>query len=205
MAVQNGRAIVPTINTLLSLPFTLKLATKDHHPVDHISFASNHGPDAKPFESYITIVNPGNPAEKYESRLWPDHCVVGTPGNELIPELDLAKFDLIVHKGTDPRVEMYSAFQSPLRNPPLPSAVSDVANQLKSANISDVLVVGLAGDYCVKSTALDSAEQGWLTYVAEDGVRSVGGDQGWNEAKQELEEKGVRIVDLPWVKEVWTP
>ena len=50
---------MPLINDLLKLPFVLKIATKDHHPPDHVSFASNH-PDAKPFESTTTIVNPAN-------------------------------------------------------------------------------------------------------------------------------------------------
>lgn len=106
----------------------------------------------------------------------------------------------MILKGTDPRVETYSAFRSPLKNPPLMSAVSELADDLTAAAITDVLVVGLAGDYCVKCTALDSADQGWQTYVAGDGVRSVGGDKGWLESKQELEEKGVRIVDSDWVK-----
>ncbi|KAI0775373.1 Isochorismatase-like protein [Irpex lacteus] len=168
LAVPDGRAIVPIINELLSLPFSLKIATKDHHPPNHISFASNHGPSARPFETYATITNPANPSETYESRLWPDHCVIGT----------------------DPRVETYSAFRSPLKNPPLISAVSELAADLTAAAITDVLVVGLAGDYCVKCTALDSADQGWQTYIAGDGVRSVGGDKGWLESKQELGRRG---------------
>ncbi|KAI0092187.1 Isochorismatase hydrolase [Irpex rosettiformis] len=200
LAVQDGRAIIPVVNELLSLPFDLKLATKDHHLPDHISFASNHGPSAKPFDTFITIVNPNNPAETYESRLWPDHCVVGTPGNDLLPELNLARIDKVILKGSDSRVEMYSAFRSPLMNPPLPSAVSELANDLKVADITDVVIVGLAGDYCVRCTAIDSRDQGWPTFIVEGGVRSVGGDVGWNSSKRELEEKGVRIVDLDWVK-----
>ena len=197
-----GRDIVPVLNALLATPFALKLATKDHHPADHVSFASNHGPDARPFETYTTIVNPANPKETYKSLLWPDHCVQGTPGNALVSELHADKVDRVILKGCDPRVEMYSSFRSPLRDPPLASAVSELAEVLKEAGITDVVVGGLAGDYCVKFSALDSAEGGWRTYVLEDGMRCVSGDEGWRAAQEELTSKGVKIVTSQWVKEV---
>jgi nicotinamidase-related amidase len=202
LAVADGRAIVPIINKLLALPFIRKLATKDHHPPDHISFASNHGPSAKPFETFTTIINPGNPEESYKSRLWPVHCVVGTPGNKLLPELDLDKIDKIILKGIDSRVEMYSAFRSPLRNPPLPTAVSELADELRNSNITDVFIAGIAGEYCVKDTALDSIGHGWSTFVVEDAVRSVAGEEGWKETRRELESNGIRVVDLEWVEKV---
>ncbi|CDO73774.1 hypothetical protein BN946_scf185015.g102 [Trametes cinnabarina] len=90
LAVPGGRDIISLINELLRLPFVLKVATKDHHPPEHVSFASNH-PGAAPFLSTCIITNPLNPSETYETQLWPDHCVVGTPGNALVPELDAAR------------------------------------------------------------------------------------------------------------------
>ena len=57
LAVPEGRSIAPILNNLLSLPFALKLATRDWHPRKHVSFASNHGPDAKPFTSTTTITH----------------------------------------------------------------------------------------------------------------------------------------------------
>lgn len=189
------------MNALLSLPFALKLATKDHHPPNHISFAVNH-PGATAFTSFVTVVNPANPEETYESLLWPEHCVVGTPGNELIGELDTDRFDKIVLKGTDPRVEMYSAFRSPLRAPPLESAVSELAGVLAQEGIDGVVIVGLAGDYCVKFSAVDAAEGGWKTYVVEEGVRCVGGEEGWKNTKVEMQQKGIQTATLDWVKEV---
>lgn len=200
LAVPGGRDIVKPINRLLTLPFKLKVATKDWHPQDHISFASNH-PGAVPFQSFTTIVNPANPEETYETRLWPDHCVIDSSGTDLLPELDAAKIDEIVKKGTDPRVEMYSAFRSPLKNPPLATAVSELGDDLRSAGITDVVVTGLAGDYCVKSSALHSVEDGWKTYVVEDAVRSVS-DDDWKSVKAEMEAAGVQIVSLTWVEEV---
>jgi nicotinamidase-related amidase len=134
------------------LPFILKIATKDFHPEDHISFASNHSaPNNKPFESTATITNPHNPDESQETRLWPNHCVQGTKGAELLPELHVSKVDHIVEKGQDKRVEMYSAFADPFTSPCVTR--SDLAKKLRDAAITDVFVVGLAADYCVKGEA----------------------------------------------------
>lgn len=194
LAVQDGRAIVPTVNRLLALPFALKVATKDFHPPDHVSFASNHAaPDNVPFVTTITIANPLNPAETQTTRLWPDHCVQGTPGAELIPELDAARVTDVVEKGQDKRVEMYSAFCDPFRRPTV--ARSGLADLLRGAGVSDVFVVGLAMDYCVKFTALDAAREGFKTVVVTEGTKAV--DPGrWGEAQKELEDAGVRLVSV---------
>jgi nicotinamidase-related amidase len=163
---------VPTINELLSLPFVIKVATKDFHPQDHISFASNHpAPNNKPFESTVTISNPHNADETQETQLWPDHCVQGTKGAELVPELDVAKVDHIVEKGRDRRVEMYSAFADPFRSPCV--VKSSLAKTLQDAGITDVFVVGLAADYCVKHTAIDSAKEGFKTWVIGEATKAV--------------------------------
>ena len=109
-------------------------------------------------------------------------------------ELAADRLDRVVLKGTDPRVEMYSAFRSPLRDPPLASAVSELADLLREHEVTEVFVTGLAGDYCVFHSAVDSAEEGWKTYVVEEATRSVGGQEGWEKAAAQLKEKGVGIV-----------
>ncbi|KAK7728469.1 NAD(+) salvage pathway protein [Botryosphaeria dothidea] len=194
LTVQDGRAIVSTVNHLLSLPFALKIATKDFHPPDHISFASNHvAPDNVPFTSTITIANPLNPSETQTTRLWPVHCVQGTPGAELIPELARDAVTHVVEKGQDKRVEMYSAFYDPFRNPTV--AKSGLAELLRGAGVTDVFVVGLAMDYCVKHTALDAAKEGFRTLVVSEGTKAVD-PAHWGEAQKEMEEAGVRLVSV---------
>lgn len=190
--------MIPVINDLLKLPFVLKVATKDHHPPKHVSFASNHE-GKQPFVSFATIRNPNNPDEAYESRLWPDHCVIGTGGNELVRELDTGKVDLIMEKGTDPRVEMYSVFKPPLVNPPLKESESGLENALKEKGVTDVYFVGLAGDYCVRYSAIDCAkarDAGWNTYVIKEGIRCVDPGAGWEEARAEMLSVGVKIVSV---------
>ncbi|KAH6669301.1 isochorismatase [Halenospora varia] len=192
LAVPNGRSIIPTVNTLLDLPFVIKIATKDWHPTNHISFASQH-PGAQPYTSTTTIINPSNPEEKYETRLWPDHCIQHTPGAELVPELDIKKVDQVVEKGMDSRVEMYSAFFDPLEKPRC--CDSGLAQVLRERSVSDVFVVGLAFDYCVRATAVDSAREGFRTVVVKEGTKAV--DEGdWEKVVGELKEKGVEVVGI---------
>jgi len=194
---------VPTLNELLALPFPLKIATKDFHPQDHISFASNHeAPHNKPFESIITITNPLNPSETQQTRLWPDHCVQGTKGSELLPELNIDKVHKIVEKGQDKRVEMYSAFADPFQDPCV--SKSELATTLHDAGITDVFVAGLAADYCVRYTALDSAKEGFRTRVIGEATRAVD-PSALNEIFEEYSKAGVRVItkddeSLKWVK-----
>lgn len=138
-----------------------------------------------------TIVNPLNAAEKYESRLWPVHCVQGTPGAELVPELEHSLIDEVVEKGMDARVEMYSAFYTPLKEPRFGD--SGLAGRLRREGVTDCFVVGLAADYCVASTAADAAAEGFGSWIVEEGTRAVSGE-AWGECKGGLEGKGVSVV-----------
>lgn len=121
------------------------------------------------------------------------HCVQNTPGAELIPELDTSKVDRVVEKGQDPRVEMYSAFYDPLKSPRVSD--SGLAGVLKGEGVTDVYVVGLAADYCVQSTAVDAASEGFRTVIIEEGTRAVD-EEGWKGVRKEIEEKGVRVVGM---------
>lgn len=189
----NGRDIIPIVNKLLSLPFIIKIATKDWHPVDHISFASNHA-GKKPYEDFITVINPSNPEEQYNSRLWPDHCIQGTPGADLVKELEIGKVDKVVEKGQRKEVEMYSAFYDPLQKPRCSdSGLKDV---LREKGITDVYVIGLAADYCVKATAVDSAKEGFKTWIVEEGTRAADPEAWENFGKDEVRGLGVGIVGL---------
>ncbi|KAF3903334.1 Nicotinamidase [Arthrobotrys entomopaga] len=205
LAVSDGRSIAPIINDLLANPtFVTRIATKDWHPQSHISFASNHPPPHnQPFTSFTTIVNPYNPAETYETRLWPDHCVQNTPGAELIPELDTSLVDEIVEKGMDDRVEMYSCFYDPFEQPRVSD--SGLAGRLKEMGVTHVYVVGLAMDYCVKCSAVDARKEGFEVYVVEEGTKAVDGEV-WGNVVRELEGEGVKVVgmggrEIAWLEE----
>lgn len=196
LAVQNGRKVASVINSLLELPFKIKIATQDYHPSNHISFASQHQ-DAKPFTSSHKITNPeaSDPktAESLQITLWPDHCVQGTTGCEFIPELNLSLIDHVIRKGEDSRVEAYSGFGPDFRKPAI--AMTGMADLLRERGIKRVVVCGLALDYCVKCTAIDSAKEGFETVVVEDATKAVNQDESaLLRVHEELDAHGVKLL-----------
>ncbi|KAL8752253.1 MAG: hypothetical protein Q9199_005873 [Rusavskia elegans] len=197
LAVPGGREISSPVRKLLAMPFTLKIATRDWHPTDHISFdTSNQPPNNKAFQSSTTISNPQNASESMAVPIWPVHCVQGTPGAEIIPEIDISEVNRIIDKGRDNGVEMFSAFADTFGNKS-GAASFDLAAYLNENEISRVFVVGLAGDYCVRCTAIDAKKEGFDVYVVEEAVRSIeNGEDGWGATKRQFEKAGIRLVSI---------
>lgn len=150
----------------------------------------------KPFGSSAPITNPSNPGETKKISIWPVHCVQDTEGAQLIPELDASRFDVILEKGKDKSVEMLSAFADVFGNKT--KAVSlDLSGLLKNHAIECVHVVGLAGDFCVKHTALDARKEGFKVFIINEGVRSVDeGSEGWGATVKKLQDANVKIVGI---------
>ena len=193
--MEGGRDIASAINSLLSLPFALKIATKDAHPQDHVSFATSHSPQYKAFESVMKISNPLDETQAYEIPLWPAHCVQGTKGADIIPEIDISKVDRVVEKGRDSRLEMFSGFADVFGSKSSMAASHDLAELLHHAGVTHVFTVGLAGDYCVKCTALDAKKEGFGVYVVQEATRCVdAGEQGWGAAQKEMNDAGIDII-----------
>ena len=204
LAVAGGREIAAVINDLLELPFVLKIATRDYHPKDHVSFDSSHDSPKKAFESTVKIKNPSN-SDEAEIPIWPAHCVQNTKGSNLIPELNVSKLDKIVEKGRNKDLEMFSGFADVFGTKSSSAASHDLAGLLNSKAITHVFVVGLAGDYCVKCTALDAVKEGYQVFVVDEATKSVDpGLKGWGAAKFQLENKGAKIISFhgPEVKEL---
>ena len=80
---------------------------------------------------------------------WPVHCVARTPGAELHPSVAGLPFDLVQDKGEDADREQYSGFDG-----------TPLAGWLRERGVEQVLVAGIATDYCVRATALDSIAAG---------------------------------------------
>jgi len=190
LAVPDGRDIIPHVNHLLSLPFSLKLLTRDWHPANHISFASNHPDSPQPFTSTITIKHPDDPSKTYETTLWPVHCVQGTWGAEPPEGLDVHKADGIVKKGLNEKVEMYSAFQDPWG-----VEITGLAERLRERNVTDVFVVGLAGDICAKETAKGAVKEKFKTWFVEEGAKPVDVSK-WEACKREMAADGIAVVSI---------
>jgi nicotinamidase/pyrazinamidase len=157
------------------------IATQDWHPADHGSFAANH-PGRQPFEQ-IDL-------HGLLQTLWPVHCVQNTGGACFAPGLDTRLVERIFPKGTDPRVDSYSGlFDNGRRNS------TGLAEYLRSRNITDVSVCGLATDYCVKFTALDALREGFRVTLIEDACRGVNLRPGDVEtALEEMRTAGITIA-----------
>ena len=87
--------------------------------------------------------------------LWPPHCVQGTAGAEFVAGLDTSRVARVFLKGTDSEIDSYSGFfDNEHRRAP------GLDDYLKGRGVTEVFVVGLATDYCVKFTALDARQLG---------------------------------------------
>jgi nicotinamidase/pyrazinamidase len=158
LAVPDGGAIVPVVNRLQA-KFPLVVATQDWHPASHGSFAANH-PGKNVFEQ---IDLNGLP-----QTLWPVHCVQGTPGAELATGLQRERIAKIFPKGTDAGIDSYSGLNDNGHR-----KSTGLGEWLKAKGVTEVFVCGLATDYCVKFTALDTAQMGFKTFFIADTSRGV--------------------------------
>lgn len=158
LAVPEGDAIIPVVNRLLNY-FEVIAATQDWHPANHKSFASYHT-GRKPFERInVNGVN---------QTLWPDHCVQGTDGANFASSLNTKPVQAIFRKGTHSDIDSYSGFYD---NDHRQS--TGLAGYLREKKVDAVYLVGLAGDICVFATAMDSLQEGFGTYIIEDGTRPL--------------------------------
>lgn len=101
---------------------------------------------------------------------WPVHCVAGTQGAQLHPALDQTRIDITVDKGQAVDTNGYSGFEG-----------TDLEAILREREITQVTVVGLATDYCVKNTALDALGAGFQVTVDSGAVRGVEVEPGDSE------------------------
>jgi nicotinamidase/pyrazinamidase len=123
---------------------------------------------------------------------WPVHCVRGTWGAELHPDLR-GDADLVVRKGTGGE-DGYSAFTvlDPTTGEQTPTGLG---GYLAERGIERVVVVGLAADVCVKATALDAHAAGLDTVVRWDATRAVEVAPGdGDRALEALRRAGVTVV-----------
>jgi nicotinamidase/pyrazinamidase len=161
---EDGAGILPAITQLLvQRRYGTVVATQDWHPADHASFASQR-PGHAPFE---VLELHGHP-----QTLWPDHCVQGTPGAALHPDVEWDATDLILRKGTRPDVDSYSAFREN-HGPQGRRPLTGLAGWLHERGITEVHLCGLARDYCVLWSALDASAAGFNATVLWELTRPV--------------------------------
>lgn len=120
--------------------------TKDWHPQNHCSFKSNN-----PGKDLFTMVELTNPSDmsKFMQMMWPDHCVQGTWGSDVVSDLRLDGSEIIVPKGTNRWVDSYGGGGSE----DLFQENTGLLSFLQGLKADLVVVLGVASDYCVDATA----------------------------------------------------
>ncbi len=157
LAVPGGDRILAPINALATR-FPHVLLTQDWHPPRHISFATTHG--QAPYTQIEAAYGP--------QTLWPEHCLIGSPGAALHPALEIPHAELILRKGFRTHIDSYSAFLENDHTTP-----TGLAGYLRERGLTRLFLAGLAYDFCVRYSALDGKALGFETIVLEDLTRPV--------------------------------
>jgi nicotinamidase/pyrazinamidase len=172
LGVDGGAAVAAGVTEFLGRhrdDYSLVVASRDWHSGENDNgghFATNAEPD------FVDT--------------WPVHCVEGTPGAEYHPALDVSGVDVHIRKGQG--VPAYSIFEG------TDDAGESTSEILTSHGITDVDVVGLATDYCVRASALDALEHGQHVRVFTDLVAGVAPESS-ETALAELGHAGAVITD----------
>lgn len=181
LAVAGGDETVQIANRLIPA-FEFVVATQDWHPADHGSFAASH-PGRKPGD-VIELAG-------LQQILWPAHCVQGMPGAAFHRDLDPRGYRNVIRKGTLRDIDSYSGFfDNGGRHD------TGLADLLRRQGVTELFVMGLATDYCVKFTVLDACRLGFRVSVIEQGCRAVNlhPDDGEN-ALKDMQRAGAARID----------
>jgi nicotinamidase/pyrazinamidase len=149
LSVKGGDAIIPTLNSEIEMATSagaLVVATQDWHPESTPHFAKDGG-------------------------IWPVHCVGETWGAELHPDLAMPDDAPRIRKGANGE-DGYSGFtmRDPTSGEEIPTELDGL---LRDRGVDNVVVVGLATDYCVSATALDAARLDYDTATLTDAIAAV--------------------------------
>ncbi|MET9265429.1 isochorismatase family protein [Amycolatopsis sp. NPDC004079] len=146
--------------------YTHIVATRDHH-ID----PGDHFSDTPDFNTS-----------------WPRHCVAGTAGASFHSALDVVPVEAVFSKGE--YTAAYSGFEGKSGDG------KTLEEWLRAHEVTDVEVVGIATDFCVRATALDAAQAGFNVQVLLD--LTVGGSQPTVDATlKDFDEAGVRYTGTP--------
>ncbi|MFE7773165.1 nicotinamidase [Streptomyces sp. NPDC057445] len=175
LAVTGGADVAAAITDLIgqaTAGYRHVVASRDHHvdPGDHFS----EDPD------YVDS--------------WPAHCVAGTEGvgfhPNFAPAVASGAIDAVFDKGAYEAA--YSGFEGADENG------STLAEWLRAHKVSEVDVVGIATDHCVRLTALDAVREGFRTHVLLDLTAGVA-EETTERALEEMRQAGVELSGKPVV------
>ena len=178
LEVPDGNDVIEPINEIIK-NYALVVATKDWHPLDHVSFASNH--QGKKIGDVVKVNN-------LDQILWPVHCVQESKGSDFPTTLNIKAINKIIYKGTNSQIDSYSGFHD---NGKIRS--TGLSDYLKAKNITSIDYVGLVTEYCVKFTVFDSIKEGFRSRVILKGIKGINLEES-NKALKEMRSKGIDLL-----------
>jgi len=104
---------------------------------------------------------------KENGGIWPPHCIAGTSGADFHEDLVIPDNAHIISKAIAVETDAYSGFEG-----------TELNTFLKGLGTDEVIIAGLATDYCVKNTVLDALRLGYKTIVAAECIRAVNVNPG---------------------------
>jgi nicotinamidase/pyrazinamidase len=180
LAVAGGDEIMPRVNRLQK-DYAVRVLTQDWHPANHSSFAANQAGG----EPYSVVDMPYGPQV-----LWPVHCVQGSEGAAFHADLATDTADLIIRKGFRTAIDSYSAFFENDHKTP-----TGLEGYLRERGVHDLVLVGLATDFCVRFSAVDAAKLGFHVTVLEGACRAIDLDGSLAVARRDMLDHGVKLAD----------
>jgi nicotinamidase/pyrazinamidase len=179
LPVAGGATVAEKISALLATPNGGGEGAPERERWDHIVATKDHH------------VDPGNHFADEPDFIdtWPRHCVAGTDGADFHPALNTERIEAVFLKGE--RQAAYSGFEGHADGVRL-------ADWLRARGVSDVDIVGIATDHCVRATALDAVREGFTTTVLLDFTAGVA-KSTTDAAIAEMRAAGVHLVGRPYV------
>ncbi|CAF0792607.1 unnamed protein product [Brachionus calyciflorus] len=182
-AKHNGAEVVPIINNIIdTVPFETVVYSLDWHPADHCSFIENvhyrkiadNSPIKENIKTLDSVIFEDYP--NIPQRLWPAHCIQGTHGADLHPNLKrvdpktdpMGRSVIYVYKGCRSDIDSYSAFFDNCK-----LNETSLRTDLIKHEITDLYICGLAADVCVAATSVDGLGLNYRVVYIEDAVRGV--------------------------------
>lgn len=192
LAVTDADLVIAPINKLRFACFDHvdTFISQDYHNSKHMSFGETHSKKVHTKVKLNLPMEDGTSIE-VEQVMWPVHCVEQTYGSQIHPDLIVVKTDKIIKKGTKKNVESYSAFGDEFGGK---YENTQLKVWLDSKKITDIILVGIATDYCVYNTALDSVRHGYTVHMILSCTKGVE-TETTNKALDDLHTKGVVFYD----------
>lgn len=189
LAVAEAEEVIGAINKLRYIcDNCMKIfISQDWHNEYHMSFAETHNKKAFTGPEELKVELDDETIISVKQMMWPRHCVENTFGSQLHRDLIVTRNDLIIKKGTKKNVESYSAFGDAFYGK---YEKTRLHNNLKESGVTDIILTGLATDYCVYNTALDALRLGYKVHLILSCTRGVD-KTTTSKALADLKEQGV--------------